>query len=93
MLLLVITYMCWNTVSYIYIYVCVCVFRNKATFYGEELLASHPIPKLEDHPSSDARGCLFNVLAAGCHPSFRNPKMCHAVVTRDPPNMVPMALG
>ena len=25
-------------------------FRNKATIYGEELLAPRPIPKMEDHP-------------------------------------------
>jgi hypothetical protein len=26
------------------------VFRNKLIFYGEELLAPNPTPKLEDHP-------------------------------------------
>jgi hypothetical protein len=40
-----------------------CVtFRNKLAFYGEELLASRPTPKLEDHLLSAVRDCLFNVL-------------------------------
>jgi hypothetical protein len=30
-------------------------------FYGEGLLAPRPNPKLEDHPSSAVRGCLFNL--------------------------------
>jgi hypothetical protein len=38
--------------------------RNLAIFYGEELLASRPTPKLEDHFLSAVRGCLFNVFAA-----------------------------
>jgi hypothetical protein len=40
-------------------------FRNKLIFYGEELLAPHPTPKLEDHPLSAVRDCLFNIFAAG----------------------------
>jgi hypothetical protein len=28
------------------------VFRNMVIFYGEELLAPRPTPKLEDHPLS-----------------------------------------
>jgi hypothetical protein len=43
------------------------LFRNMAIFYGEELLTPHPTPKLEDHPLSSVRGCLFNVLAAILH--------------------------
>jgi len=31
--------------------------------YDEELLY-RPIPKLEDHPLSAVRGCLFNIFAA-----------------------------
>jgi hypothetical protein len=27
-----------------------CVFHNSTSFYGEEFLAPHPTPKLEDHP-------------------------------------------
>jgi hypothetical protein len=35
--------------------------------YGEGLLAPRPTPKLEDHPLSFVRGCLFNVFAAILH--------------------------
>jgi hypothetical protein len=34
---------------------------------GEELLAPHPTPKLEDHPLSVVRDCLFNIFAAILH--------------------------
>jgi hypothetical protein len=37
-------------------------FCNKLIFYGEELLAPCPTPKLEDHPLSAVRDCLFNIL-------------------------------
>ena len=33
-------------------------------FHGEALLAPCPTPKLEDHPSSAVRDCLFNLFAA-----------------------------
>ena len=33
-------------------------------FYREGLLAPRPTPKLEDHPSSAVRDCLFNLFAA-----------------------------
>jgi hypothetical protein len=36
-------------------------------FYGEELLAPRPTPKLEVHPLSAVRNCLFNVFAATPH--------------------------
>jgi hypothetical protein len=53
-------------------------------FYGE-LLAPRPTPKLEDHPLSDARSCLFNIFAATLHTagrsSIRNLRTRHAVVT------------
>jgi len=39
------------------------VFLNKV-FYREGLLAPRPTPKLEDHPSSAVRDCLFNIFAA-----------------------------
>jgi hypothetical protein len=42
-------------------------FCNKLIFYGEELLASRPTPKLEDHPLSAVRDCLFNIFAASLH--------------------------
>jgi hypothetical protein len=43
------------------------MFRNMVIFYGEELLAPHPTPKLEDHPLLAVRDCLFNVFAATLH--------------------------
>jgi hypothetical protein len=36
-------------------------------FYGEELLAPRPTPKLEDHPFLAVRDCLFNIFAATLH--------------------------
>jgi hypothetical protein len=39
-------------------------FRNKIIFYGEELLAQRPTPKLEDHPLSAVRYCLYGIFAA-----------------------------
>ncbi|PNF43225.1 hypothetical protein B7P43_G14876, partial [Cryptotermes secundus] len=49
-------------------------------FYGEELLAPHPTPKLEGHPLSAVRDC------EGVS-SIRNLRTRHAVVTRSQPNM------
>ena len=37
------------------------MFRNRIRFYGEELLAPHPTPKLQDHPLSAVCGWLFNI--------------------------------
>jgi hypothetical protein len=49
------------------------------------LLAPRPTPKLEDHPSSAVRGCLFNLFTATLHiggrSSIRNRRTRHAVVT------------
>ena len=60
-------------------------FRNKDNFYGEGLLAPRPTPKLEDHPLSAVRDCLFNIFAATLHiggrSSIRNLRTRHAVVT------------
>ena len=54
-------------------------------FHGEELLAPRPTPKLEDHPLSAVRDCLFNLFAATLHirghSSIRNLRTRHAVVT------------
>ena len=54
-------------------------------FDGEVLLAPRPTPKLEDHPSSAVRDCLFNRFAATLHiggrSSIRNLRTRHAVVT------------
>ena len=43
------------------------LFRNTIHFYGEELLAPCPTPKLEDHTLSAVCDCLFNTLAATLH--------------------------
>jgi hypothetical protein len=50
--------------------------HNIIIFYGKELLAPHPTPKLEDHPLSAVRDCLFNVFAATLHNwrSFLHPQ-------------------
>jgi hypothetical protein len=54
-------------------------------FYREGLLAPRPAPKLEDHPSSAVRGCLFNLFTATLHiggrSSIRNLRTRHAMVT------------
>jgi hypothetical protein len=52
------------------------MFRNTVISYGEELLAPRPTPKLEDHPLSAVRDCLFNVFAAILHirRPFLNPQ-------------------
>jgi hypothetical protein len=39
-------------------------FVNSLVFYGEELPAPRPTPKLKDHPLSAVRDCLFNIFAA-----------------------------
>jgi len=66
----------------------VWIFRNNIRFYGEELSAPRATPKLEDHPLSAVRDCLFNIFAATLHigrrSSTRDLKTRHAVVTRDP---------
>jgi hypothetical protein len=52
-------------------------------FYGEELLAPRPTPKLEDHPLSAVRHCLFNMFAVILHSggssSICNLRTRHAV--------------
>jgi hypothetical protein len=61
------------------------VFRNKANFYDEGLLAPRPNPKPEDHLLSALRDCVFNISAAVLHiggrSSLRNLRTRHAVVT------------
>ena len=60
------------------------VFGNNF-FHRELLLAPRPIPKLEDHPLSSVRDCLFNLFAATLHiggrSSIRNLTTRYAVVT------------
>jgi hypothetical protein len=41
--------------------------RNKLIFYGEELSAPRPTPKLEGHPLSAVRDFLFNIFVAILH--------------------------
>jgi len=60
------------------------MFCNVIRFYGEELLAPRPIPKLEGRTLSFVRDCLFNIFAATLHTggrsSIRNLRTRHAVV-------------
>jgi hypothetical protein len=60
-------------------------FRNNIRFYGEELLAPPPNPKLKDHTLSALRNCLFNIFAGtldiGGRSSIRSLRTRHAMVT------------
>jgi hypothetical protein len=71
--------------TYPYPFLSVSLFRNKESFYGKELLAPRPIPKLEDHPLSAVRDCLFNIFAATLHigggSSIHNMRTRHTVIT------------
>jgi hypothetical protein len=42
-------------------------FCNMLFFYGEELLAPHPTPKLEDHPLLGVYNCLFIIFTVTFH--------------------------
>ena len=61
------------------------MFCNIVRFYIEKFLASRPTPKLEGHPLSAVRDCLFSIFAAPLHiwgrSSVRNLMTRHAVVT------------
>jgi len=54
-------------------------------FYGEELLAPRPTPKLDNHLLPAVRDYLFNIFAVTLHTGdcsfIRNPRTRHAVVT------------
>jgi hypothetical protein len=57
-------------------------FQNKVDFYGKELLATRPTPRLEDYPLWSVLDYLFNIFAATLYildavPSIRNPKTRH----------------
>ena len=60
-------------------------FLGTPLFDGELVLAPRPTPKLEEHPLSAVRNCLFNIFAATFHigrrSSTRNLRTRHAVVT------------
>jgi len=71
-----------------------CQSRSKAyrinvsqhdTFSGSVVVTTSPNPKLEDHPLSAVRDCLFNTFATTPHiggrSSIRNLRTRHAVVT------------
>jgi hypothetical protein len=61
------------------------MFRKNVSFYGEEMLAPRPNPKLEDHPFPAVGDCLFiiftDTLCIGGRSSIRNLRTRHAVVT------------
>jgi hypothetical protein len=70
---------------------CFETFRNNKNFYSEGLIAPCPTPKLESHPSSAVRDCLFNIFPATLRTwsSSLRPQSEDAlcVVTMDPPKM------
>jgi len=75
----------------------VLTFRNKASFYGEELSSPCRTPKRKGHPLSFVRDCLFNIFAATLHigsrSSIRNLRTRLAVVTGihlPPPLILPV---
>jgi hypothetical protein len=61
------------------------VFCNMVIFYGEELLAPRPTPKLEDHPLSASATAytMYSQLPSisGGRSSIHNLRTRHAVVT------------
>jgi hypothetical protein len=70
-------------------------FCSNANFYGGELLAPYPAPKLEDHPLSALWDCLFNIFApihTGILNSIRHLMTRHAVVT-DPHHFICILLA
>jgi hypothetical protein len=40
------------------------MFLKVVSFYGEELLATRPTPKLEDYPLLAVRECLYSIFVA-----------------------------
>jgi hypothetical protein len=55
-----------------------CVtFRNKLSFYGEELLASRQTSSLEDHPLLAVRDYLFNVCTTTLLDSIHTSVLTH----------------
>jgi len=63
-------------------------FCKKPRFYGEELLAPCPNPKLGDHSLSTVRDCLFNILAATLQRPFLNPKPKNTPCRRDSDSVI-----
>jgi hypothetical protein len=60
-------------------------FHNKLLFYGEELLAPHPNPKLEDNPLLAVHNSLLNIFTDTLQPQLEDTPCCG---NRDPLNMV-----
>ena len=64
------------------------MFCNMIHFYGVDLSAPRPTPKLDDHPLQAVRDCLFNIFVATLHiggrSSIRKLRTRHAVVAADP---------
>jgi len=62
-----------------------CPFRNKASFYGDELSAPRIFPKLKRISLSAVRDCLFNIFTDGLNiggrSSNRNLRTSYAVVS------------
>jgi len=62
------------------------LFVARYIFQWRELLAPLPIPKLENHPLSAVRDCIFNILAATLHIggrfSIRNLRTRHTAMSR-----------
>ena len=61
------------------------LFHNIPSFYGKEVLAVYPNPKLENHPLSAVRECLFNTFSATLHIWRPSPSItwgCHVVLTK-----------
>ena len=61
------------------------LFRNKARFVGEKLLAPHLTPQAGDHPLSAVRDCVCDIFAATPHigdrSSICNLRTHHVMVT------------
>ena len=76
----------WNPKVHYSSHKCCSLFRNMIRFYGEDLLAPRPTPKLEERPLSAVRDFLFNIFTANFHiggcSSILNPRTRHAVVAR-----------
>ena len=70
----------------------VLMLRNGIRFNGKEFLAIRYTPKLEDHPLSASRYCLFNIFAAiiyiGGLWSIRKLRKRHAVVACQYSNVI-----
>jgi hypothetical protein len=43
------------------------ILRNTYSFFTVGVVSPHPTPKLEGHPLSAVRDCLFNIFAATLH--------------------------